>query len=56
MSHEDLRDIICRVIKNMTEAENAPARACMFADECPDKCDVCDLCDVTPKYAAPTPS
>jgi hypothetical protein len=54
MSHEDLRDIICRVIENMTQSDPETAQGCLFADT---PCDTCnDTCDVVVKYGIPAPN
>ncbi len=56
MTHEDLKDIIQRVIEKMKDVDKSAPAACIFGDEpgCGKDdvvCDVCDTCDYTTYYA-----
>jgi hypothetical protein len=45
MSRDDLKDILCRVIENLSNDE-APEAGCLFGDQSDP-----DPCDVTTRYA-----
>ncbi len=56
MTHEDLKDIIQRVVRKMKDTDESAVAACIYGDDetCAKDdviCDVCDTCDVTTYYA-----